>query len=489
MDMLRCFLTDKTDNRPLFENLAVRQSPVWEMAHSAPVFFLDFKNLQRDYYRSDIFHMIDIYLEGYVNNTRCPASMRRTYEAWSQKEGNDASGIGLLTMIVHAVTGKKVYILIDEYDKLLMDTALTGKYKEIRDYLTALFSAGLKGNPCLEKALLTGVTRISHEGMFSGLNNAKAYDVFSDVVYSEDYGLTDTEIRELSETAGFGREEAKDWYNGIRIGGKAIYNTFGVMSMIKKREFDCYWGNSGMLDTIIALLNNKRYRTLLNLLTRDHVETVELENRISPEKLCSGCPDKIFYSLLVQAGYLSLEKMEKMTGNVAMPNVELREVWRRFLLSDFEEKIENPSGLLAQIDSPEILAQEWEDFLTNVLVRLSYHDLPMLKEADGRRKTPEINYHLLLFGILFMCDESFKYKRLTSNRESGDGRYDICMEMEDRVVVFEVKSATEEEDLEAIALEALAQISEQRYGADTGLPVQGIGMAFRKKQCRVRAAK
>jgi hypothetical protein len=214
---------------------------------------------------------------------------------------------------------------------------------------------------------------------------------------------------------------------------------------------------------------------------------VELENRISPEKLRVGCPDKFFYSLLIQAGYLSLEKMEKMTGDIAIPNVELAEVWRRFLLSDFEENGESPTALLVQIDSPEDFAKEWENYLTSALERLSFHDLPMLKCTDGKKRTPEQYYHMLLYGILFMCDESFKYERLTSNRESGDGRYDICMEFPDRVVIFELKTAAEDEDLEALAFSALTQIDQRRYGADINKPALGVGCAFRKKQCRVRA--
>jgi hypothetical protein len=267
MNMLRCFLTDQTDCRPLFENLAIRQSSVWEMVHSAPIFLLSFKDLQASLFESNILHLLNKFMYRFVKDERCPEFLTLNYEDWLRQEGRDTGGIQLFTEIVHAVTGKKSYILIDEYDKLLMDNAQTDAYKEIRDYMTALFSAGFKDNPYLEKALLTGVTRISHEGMFSGLNNTKTYDVFSDVVYAEDYGLTEEEIRELSEAAGFDRKEAKSWYNGIKIGGRAIYNTYGVMSMISDKKFDCYWGNTGTLALIPPLLNDSRRRTLLNLLT------------------------------------------------------------------------------------------------------------------------------------------------------------------------------------------------------------------------------
>jgi hypothetical protein len=212
---------------------------------------------------------------------------------------------------------------------------------------------------------------------------------------------------------------------------------------------------------------------------------VELENRISPEKLRAGCPDKFFYSLLVQAGYLSLEKMERMTGVVAIPNVELSEVWRRFLLAEFTEQGESPTSLFDNIDTPALLAQDLESFLTRALLRLSFYDLPEQIGADGRLRTPERHYQLLLYGIFYMGEELFHYSRLFSNRESGDGRYDIMMELDDRVLVFELKSATAAENLEELAQEALDQIGNLRYGADTGKPVLGVGCAFRKKLCRV----
>jgi hypothetical protein len=488
MDMLRCFLTDRVEYSPLFENLSIRQRPLWDKVHSAPVFLFDFKNLDAEKHRMQIKMMIKEAAVDYVNQPSIPNVMLEKYQLWVDKELPDTDGIRILTEIVHAVTGKKSYILIDEYDKLLMDNAMTNRYLEIRHYMTALLSAGLKGNPCLEKALLTGVTRISHEGMFSGLNNTKTYDVFSDTVYAEDYGLTEEEIRELSEAVPFDRTEAKNWYNGIKIGGRAIYNTYGVMSMISDKKYGCYWGNTGTLALIPPLLNDSRRRTLLNLLTPGTTATVEIENSIGPEALYSDCPDETFYSLLVQAGYLSLEEWDGMAGVVAIPNVELREVWRRFLLSHVFHRREELLSLLVHINTPAAFAEDMELFLAKALDDLSYHDLPYIEENGEEMKVPERDYHLLLYAILLMGKDRFKYKSIRSNRESGDGRYDICLELSDRVIVFELKSATGKQDLETLARAALKQAVDRRYGTDLGLPVLPLGLAFRGKTCRVRVA-
>ncbi|MDR3296002.1 MAG: AAA family ATPase, partial [Clostridiales Family XIII bacterium] len=276
MDMLRCFLTDADDNRHLFDGLYIQGSPLWEQANSAPVFLFDFKSLKADTYRIAILSMVDKYIDRYISDPSCPGALKRNYDLWYAQKGENPNGLLLLTEAVHAVTGKKSYLFIDEYDKLLFDAADTDRYEETRQHMTALLSAGMKGNLYLEKALLTGVMRISHEGMLSDLNNITTFDVFRDSAYAGDYGLTEEETDELAGVAGFDLAEARDWYNGIKVDGRAIYNTYGVMSMIKNREFDCYWGNSGTIDKIISLLTPTRERALLGLLEPGNTETVDV---------------------------------------------------------------------------------------------------------------------------------------------------------------------------------------------------------------------
>jgi hypothetical protein len=165
--------------------------------------------------------------------------------------------------------------------------------------------------------------------------------------------------------------------------------------------------------------------------------------------------------------------------------VELREVWRRFLLSYVFHRGEKLLSLLIHINTPEAFSEDMELFLSRALDDLSYHDLPHVEENGEGLKVPERIYHLLMYAILLMGKDRFKYKSIHSNRESGDGRYDICLELADRAIVFELKSATEKEDLEILAQKALKQATDLRYGADLGLPVLSVGIAFRGKLCRV----
>jgi len=335
LDMLKCFLTDRQDYRPLFEALSIRKSPVWESAHSAPVFLFDFKGLSRGKYITDIKDMIEQAVSGYVSDPKCPAYLLKSYMKWETGETSATNGIKLLTAIVHAVTGKKPYVLIDEYDEMLTDNMENDCYDEIREFMSSLLSAGLKGNEHLQKGLLTGVMRISYEGMLSGLNNLQTYDVFRDNAYAVDYGLTEYEVGELSEAAGFDRETSRQWYNGIKIGGHAIYNTYGVMSMIHFKSFDCYWAASGTMETITSIMNARQKRTIIQLLEDGVKMEVGMEEKISPRQLFKQITDSMFYSFLVQAGYLSLEGKGRTTGSVAIPNLELKDVWERFLLSNF----------------------------------------------------------------------------------------------------------------------------------------------------------
>ena len=230
MDMLRCFLTDRADLRHLFKGLYIESSPAWEKAHSAPVFYFDFKALRPGTYREQIVDRIVDHICSLTEPDNLDFPLKRMFQQILEKPERATESLLFLTEVAYKLTGKRSYLLIDEYDKLLMENYDSDEYEEMKAFETALLSSALKGNQYLEKALLTGVMRISHESMLSGLNNIVTFDVFNDKVYTEDYGLTDDEMRELYPLANFDMDEIRDWYNGIRIDGNAIHNIYSVMS-------------------------------------------------------------------------------------------------------------------------------------------------------------------------------------------------------------------------------------------------------------------
>ena len=333
MDMLRCFLTDKEDLRHLFLGLYVEKSPVWDKAHSAPVFYFNFKGLRAENYKQKIYDMICEYIESYCNEAELSREAKRYL---SSDNFDDTDGLLHLTKSVLKATGKRSYLLIDEYDRLMMENYNTDKYEEIKSFETALLSAVLKGNHSLEKALITGVMRISHESIMSGLNNLVTYDVFNDNVYMDDYGLTDEEAAELGKLADFDLDDAKSWYNGVKINGRSIYNIYSLMSFMRRGKYDCYWGKSGTMDMVTALLNDERKASIAKLLGGERAK-VAVDDRISLYRLSSNnMGDDEFYSLLVQAGYLTLD--EKLPGNnmaaLTIPNKELLIVWQNFIFKN-----------------------------------------------------------------------------------------------------------------------------------------------------------
>ncbi|MCL1997406.1 MAG: AAA family ATPase, partial [Turicibacter sp.] len=330
MDTIRCFLTDRVGNRQLFKGLYVENSHVWKYANSSPVFYFNFKGLNKQTYKKALYSMIVECIKSYCEVEQLPETV---FEYITNKNVEDTDAFLHLTKAVYHATGKRSYLLIDEYDKMLVDNYKTAEYEEIRQYETLLFSAGFKDNPYLEKALITGVMRISRESLFSGLNNIKVFDIFNDRTYTDNYGLTEEEIDELQEFFDFDKAKLKTWYNGIMINGKPIYNTYSTMSFLDGIEYKCYWTMSGIMDTIADLTNDSRRKEITRMLGGEKI-AITLEERISLLDLLNNAGDEDFYSLVVQAGYLSVEKLSAESSKMllSIPNIELMKAWKDFIL-------------------------------------------------------------------------------------------------------------------------------------------------------------
>ena len=486
MDMLRCFLTDAEDNRRLFKGLYIENSHVWDKACSAPVFYFNFKELQPDSYNVQVLKQVDEHIWNITDPCNLNGYLKHQYEQIIRSQSRATDSIKFLMEIVYKLTGKNSYLLIDEYDNLLMSNYNSDRYAEIRKFETDLLSAALKDNPYLEKALLTGVMRISHESMLSGLNNIVTYDVFSDNTFTDDYGLTENEVAELSELTHFNISESRNWYNGIRVGGKAIYNIYSMMSFISRGEYGCYWGKSGTMDMIRDLLNNDRMETLSKLLNGENV-SVSIDDRISLHHFSAQTGEQSFYSFLVQAGYLALVDVYKCTDTtaiVAIPNTELMVVWKNFILKTLDVNTPKIRTLFDNVNDHNVFARDIEYFMHD---RLSYHDLAVFKGEEAENIHERL-YHVFMLGILSAYDD-VRYRYPSSNRESGDGRYDILVERPEANYIFEFKATADDSKLEQKAEEALAQAQIMRYGEDISdnKRLVKVGIAFNRKKCKVKA--
>ncbi|MCL1997417.1 MAG: ATP-binding protein [Turicibacter sp.] len=487
MNMLKCFLTDRADFRHLFKGLYIENSPVWEKANSAPVFYFDFKGLTVEDYKLQIQEITEKYAYSLCEPKNLDGYAKRCFDRIIDGKIAITDSLRKLTEFTHELTGKRSYILIDEYDKILMDNHNSPQYEEIRNFMTLFFSAGVKGNEYLEKALLTGVMRISKESLFSGLNNILVFDVFDDNVYTDDYGFTETEIDELQALANFDKAELKTWYNGIMVNGHAIYNTYSVATFLKNGKYDCHWTMSGVMDIIAKLLNEERMATLARLLNGERI-LQSVDKRISLKGLSPEYTlDRDFYSLLVQAGYLaveieSAESPENALVALTIPNKELMLAWKDFILKYAFKEPTPILNIFRNSNNAEKFAEDLQDILDN---RMSYHDF--LKPRDEpTKKALERTYQQ--FMLILLCAYGDSKKRYpTSNRESGDGRYDVFIERKEAYYIFELKSSEKAEDLADDAAVALRQINEKRYGVelDENKRLVRIGLAFFGKQCAV----
>jgi hypothetical protein len=383
-----------------------------------------------------------------------------------------------LTQNLHAVCGEKPYIFIDEYDKILMDNVYSGEYENIRRWITEVFESALKDNASLEKGILTGVTRVSKESMFSGLNNLAVYDVFTTSVYDRDFSLTEDEAQELLTPEEL--SEVKDWYNNTRVGKERLFNIYSVMSYLYYGKLDNYWAKSGTLDMLINLMNKSRADGLLEMIeNRNAFVITELQPRLSLKNIVSNLSDSQFYSLAIQAGYLTYDiETEAGAGSspiyrVYIPNLELRSVWREFIL---EFVVEAPGddfrSIFNNIGDTEEFSSQLKDFID---YRLSYYDTD--------KNEPERIYHVFLFGMTLAA----KYKS-TSNKESGFGRYDLLIEGNAFNAVLEFKKAADESELGKKAEEALRQIDKKKYyaGIKNSKPIFKVGIACYRTVCMVK---
>jgi hypothetical protein len=502
LDMLYCFLTDREDNRHLFDDLAIRSSHVWKLVNSAPVFLFDFKEMDESLYKKDIWLKINKYMNQYLELSSGPKAAG-IYEEWAfskfdYKLGIETyettNGLFTLTEMAYATTGKRSYILIDEYDNPMNHASSFEVYNDMRNYFTKLFSKGLKGNNYLEKSVLTGVMRISHEDLLSGLNNPETFDVFADRAYGADYGLTEEEAAEICKIAGLDLEEIRKWYNGVRIGGSDIYNTFSVMSAAASKTIDCFWGQSGTLDRIKAVVTPAQKAKLIMGLDKGSALTTEINSRINLRMLTHGCADSTLYSLLVQSGYLRLESWDSKTGigAVSIPNEELATAWRKFIFGDALNN-RDLNSFLHDLSDMDNLSNNVMKFLSPLFDSLSVYDLPEAeyKHKNGKtyQKIPELYYHQILLTAFYAIKPQLGYKLMLSNRESGDGRYDILLDMGDTLVVFELKSGRKSDRAETLSKNALQQVKDKRYGADLCKPIIAIGCGFSQKRVKVKSAK
>lgn len=400
-----------------------------------------------------------------------------------------------LTNYISRYYNAKPIVLIDEYDTPIQAGFTHGYYDEITGFLRNFFSAALKSNPYLNKAVLTGILRVSKESLFSGLNNLKAYSLFGSR-YGEHFGFTEEEVQQLLEITGFDKlsHEIRDWYNGYNIGDSIIYNPWSIVNCItEKGQLKPYWVNTS--DNVLIkkmLINaNSTFKTQFErLLNGEMIESIVDENMVFGDLARSG---SVIWSLLLLTGYLKVVSYKKtdqgLLCTLGIPNKEIRNLYRTIIeqwLSD-GYGIEWYNQFLHSLLTGDI--EKFSRHLENIILQtISVHDMA---------KEPEAFYHGFMLGLSASLDrQAYEVK---SNRESGYGRYDIAIipkDIKKLAIILELKqvekfkskqdSDTLQEQLKIASQKALNQIEQQRYVSE--LEQRGfknilkIGLAFCGKQ-------
>lgn len=408
-----------------------------------------------------------------------------------QGNENDVALIFLkLSKMLHVHYGKAPMIIIDEYDTPIQQGHLRGYYDQVIDFMRTLFSGGLKDNPHLSYGFLTGILRVAKESIFSGLNNLKINSIL-DHRYSEYFGFTPDEVKKMADYYGVSEkyEEICAWYDGYRFGNTEIFNPWSVIGYFNNECIPkAFWQSTGSNDVISEILKNattETYEKLEALMQGKSFMTRIDTGVIYPQ--IQNDPSAI-YSFLLVTGYLKATSNDQTFGGdyickVALPNKEISYVYSKEILSKFQKMI--PMSIALSIQEAvytmdlTALQERLEKFL---LQTVSFHDV-----------ANETFYHGLILGLCAMMEDRY---RITSNREAGNGRFDIQMLPLDHKlpgILIELKAGKDcsEEELEQLSQNALDQINERKYDAEMqACEVKEIlkyGIAFSGKKAAIKA--
>ena len=491
MSMLYYFFSIKErENSYLFDGLNIsKNKDALKHQNKYPTIFISLKEMKSLTFDAQISSFSNVIYELLEKNLEILSSdqLSDTTKDILNKLHNRSSSVEDLKISLRVITNalytyyqQKVIVLIDEYDVPLQAAYQNNYYEEMVEFLRSVFSSALKTNDALEKGVMTGCLRISKESIFTGLNNFTAYSVLNNIS-SESFGFTELEVKQLLKDYNLSEkmDEVKEWYDGYQFGNKEICNPWSTLMYVKNITQDVsfkpisFWANTSGNDLVVKYIQNgdKKLRKEFDLLMNGQ----SLIKYIKPE-LTYREMDNInnIYSFLLLTGYLKVIKDRgENQYELVIPNKEVYEIYKQSFMSYFEDYTTSRKGELYQefVDGD---AKKVNLLLNDILLRsISYFD------------NQESFYHGFLVGLLNDYE-------VVSNRESGNGRFDVCVLPENilgTVVLIECKHSISEDDLIDDAKEGARQIVEQKYLEEHKFKkyenVIGYGISFYKKQCYV----
>ena len=503
MDMLRCFFEiSEEDTSKYFEDTMIWQCGDAYTSHQGkyPVIFLTFKDVKFDSWQATLDKIKDLLQAEFGRHAKIlNGSQLADYEKeyFSKMLNGSASYMDLtaalekLSKMLASYYGVAPIIIIDEYDTPIQEGYSKDFYNEIIDFMRVFFSGAFKDNRNLSYGFLTGILRIAQESIFSGLNNLSVNSIM-DEDYSQFFGFTSSEVYEMLQYYGITdkMEELKEWYDGYLFGNEEIYNPWSVINYVSKKGIpQAYWVNTGKNEILVDVLQAATEEIkgqLYDLLQGKSVIT-RIDQNVVYRDLAED-PDNIF-SLLLVAGYLKTPKKELQPDGsylceVSIPNKEIAAVYKSEILFHLMQ-----IGAITRTTANKIAESLFACNYTKLQKAIAEYLDKSVSFYDGGT---EGFYHGLVLGLIALMDNQYRIK---SNRESGDGRYDITMFPREKkypgiIMEFKWKADLKEEEMEQFAADALRQIDEKRYDAELielGVaPIFKLGIAFSGKRVKVK---
>ena len=477
MSMLKYYFDcTKKDSKELFDGLKImeQEEKYTSKLGYYPCIYLTLKDVTEVNYENMILNLktaiSDMYLEHIYlldSDKIYPFEKEQIKEILSNKEDEIVlrNSIKTLSKYLNRYYDKPVMLFLDEYDVPLQNAYIEGYYQEAIKFFKTFYGTTFKDNLYLEKTVLTGVSRVAKESIFSGANNFDVYTVLDDE-FSDDFGITEKEMNKVIEDFEVQdeKEEIKKWYDGYTIGNtEGIYNPWSILNYLTDRKLMPYWVNTSSNDLIKLILKNSvTVKEKIEQLLRDE----EIEVPINLDTVIVGIEqnEENIWGLLLGTGYLKVtEVVDLATGiyKVKIPNYEIKILFQSIIRDWFNDKVigNNLNTILK-----DLVTLKLDEFEKKFKVLVTQ----MFSYMDVGENTAENFYHAFVLGMLVGLKDSYYVK---SNRESGYGRYDIMLEPKDKngnsfIMEFKVLENEEEKTIEETIENAKKQIEERKYEED-----------------------
>ena len=509
MSMLKYFfdVKNKDENRKLFEGLNISKSEYFDMQGNFPVISVSFKKYQEKDWKNG-FDMIKDIISGLYDEfefvkEKLSTRKKKKFDSILMEEANLANwknSLADLSNYLYDFYGKKVIVLIDEYDQPIINSYIEGYYDETIDFFKSFYGAVLKDNEYLEMGVMTGILRVAKENIFSGLNNVKVHSILNER-FTEYFGVLENEVETSLKDFGleYDLSDVQKWYNGYLFGETKVYNPWSIINFLDEKKLGAYWVNTSE-NSLIKLYLQKMKKEIFDdfskLLNEENISKI-INDNVTFGNLEANF-EKNFWNLFFHSGYLTLaEKYDAMKKvvSVKIPNKEILEMFSDMFIEVYFKN----TGIF--LDMTDALTNgdisNFKKYLKEILLENTG-----IFDVSGTYK--EQFYHGLMLGLVLILKNEYE---ITSNNFAGKGRYDLLLKpknilegKEGIIIELKIVNGTENlsndkihEKLEKECEVALNQIDEKGYSSvlkNAGIEkVLKIGIAFLGKEFEVKFEK